>query len=190
MAKKIQTMAKATILNNHSDEELIGLVADEREALKRKAFSILVARHTRYFYNIAYRITLEKEAAEDVVQSSFLKLWQNPNLWEADKAKFKTWFYRIVCNAAIDHKRRLKPAEQIDNLEIEDENSADIEKNDEQRILHNALSQIPPRQRAAIMMVYFEEMKQQEAADILEIGIKALESLLSRGKKALEDILK
>ncbi len=152
-----------------------------------QGFSILVQRHTQYFYRVAYRIVLERETAEDIVQKAFLKIWEKPKLWKAGKAKFKTWFYRIICNLAIDDKRRFKAVEL--DFDVADD-SAPKHDSKEQEQLHSALKAIPARQRAAIMLVYFKEMKQKEAADILGVGIKALESLLSRGKKELEGRMK
>lgn len=163
------------------------------EMLSRRdgeAFSILVKRHSTYFYRVAYRVVLEKETAEDITQKAFMKIWEKPDLWKGGEknngAKFKTWFYRVVVNLAIDDKRRLKPVEL--DFDVEEES----EKKDffEQEQLQKALKSIPERQRAAIMLVYFDEIKQAEAAKTLGIGVKALESLLSRGKKKLGEILK
>lgn len=165
-----------------SDEELVEMLA----AQNGQAFAILVKRHSRYFYNVAYRIVLSKETAEDIVQKAFLKIWEKPQLWKAGKAKFKTWFYRVVCNLAIDDKRRLQPVNLDFDVAQEENEETDFK---EQEVLHSALKTIPERQRAAIMLVYFEEIKQTEAAEILGIGIKALESLLSRGKKQLQEIM-
>jgi len=168
-------------MQNKSDEELMHML----QARNGEAFSALVKRHTRYFYNIAYRIVLDRETAEDIVQSSFLKIWEKPSLWAEGKAKFKTWFYRIVCNAAIDDKRRLQPV-SLDFDVVDDHEEQDLS---EQKLLRKALKSIPARQRAAIMLVYFEEMKQIDAAKTLGIGVKALESLISRGKKQLQEAM-
>jgi len=165
-----------------TDEELMEML----KSRSAQAFSILVKRHTSYFYKVAYRVVLERETAEDIVQKAFLKIWEKPNLWQPSKAKFKTWFYRIVCNLAIDDKRKFKTVEL--NFDVEDTHE---EQNlDEQKLLYKALKSIPTRQRAAIMLVYFEEKKQADAAKILGIGIKALESLLSRAKDALREVVK
>ena len=174
-------------MENLSDEELMSLITEGDS----QAFESLVKRNTKYFYNVAYRIILNREAAEDIVQNAFLKIWQKPKIWQPGKAKFKTWFYRIIFNLAVDDKRKFKSV--ITDIEIEDTtNSADveIEKQDESKIIHKALSSIPARQRAAVMLVYFDEMAQKEAAEVMDLNIKAFESLLSRAKKELKEILK
>lgn len=165
-----------------SDEKLMEMLSTQNG----EAFSILVRRHSTYFYRVAYRIVLEKETAEDIVQKAFLKIWEKPELWKQEKAKFKTWFYRIVCNLAIDDKRRLKPV-NLDFDVAEENEQTDFK---EQEVLQNALKSIPERQRAAIQLVYYKEMKQKDAAEILGIGVKALESLLTRGKQKLQEVMK
>jgi len=172
-------------MQNTSDEELMEMLKAGNKA-RGEAFATLVRRHTRYFYNVAYRIVLEKETSEDIVQKAFLKIWEKPDLWSGDKAKFKTWFYRIVCNLAIDDRRRLRPVE----LDFDVVDEREEKDSGEQKELYTALKSIPARQRAAIMLVYFEEKKQIDAAKILGVGVKALESLLSRGKKQLQQSLK
>ena len=169
-------------MQNRTDEELMEMLKTGNS----EAFSTLVRRHAKYFYNVAYRIVLERETAEDIVQKSFLKIWEKPELWIADKAKFKTWFYRIVCNLTIDDKRRLRPL-TLDFDVVDEQEDKDL---GQQQVLHNALKSIPARQRAAIMLVYYEEKKQADAAKILGVGVKALESLLSRGKKQLKQAMK
>lgn len=169
-------------MKDKSDEELVEMLVAGDSA----AFSHLVRRHTTYFYRVAYRVVVSKETAEDIVQKAFLKIWEKPELWQSGKAKFKTWFYRIVVNLAIDDKRRFK------SVALDFDVADKVKENDfkEQELLQKALKSIPERQRAAIMLVYFEEMKQSEAAKMLNINIKALESLLSRGKKQLREVMK
>lgn len=171
-------------LLNQTDEELMQMLAQTGQT-RAQAFAVLVERHTKYFFRVGYRIVLEKETAEDIVQSCFLKIWEKPQLWKNQQASFKTWFYRIVCNAAIDDKRRLRFAALPDNVVDDREEAAPL-----QPSLRKALLKIPARQRAAIMLVYYEEKKQLEAANILGIKLKALESLLSRGKQALKEAIK
>jgi RNA polymerase sigma-70 factor (ECF subfamily) len=130
-------------MQNKTDEELMEML----KSSNAEAFSTLVRRHARYYYNVAYRIVLDRETAEDIVQNCYLKIWEKPGLWVADKAKFKTWFYRIICNAAIDDKRRLRPVA----LDFDIEDNQEAQDLTEENLLHTALKSIPARQRAAIM---------------------------------------
>jgi len=71
------------------DNELLSLIQNGSS----QAFSTLVERHTQRFYRLAYRYLQSREAAEDVVQDAFIKLWENPALWQPEKnSKFTTCF--------------------------------------------------------------------------------------------------
>ena len=93
------------------DNELLGLIQDGNG----HAFAVLVERHTDRFYRLAYRYLQDKAAAEDAVQDAFLKLWENPALWQPERnSKFTTWFYRIIVNLCLDQHKKKKP-EALDN---------------------------------------------------------------------------
>lgn len=159
-----------------------------------KSFAILVRRHSNRFYACAYRICLDQYEAEDAVQDAFLKLWNSPVSWDENKgAKFTTWFTRIVMNASYDRLRKKKNHKGEEALSIISDDRMDQEsqmQNDaESKNVEQALKELPDRQRAAITLCFYEGHTNKEAAEILDIGVKALESLLMRGKKALKDHL-
>src|SRR5262252_933605 len=83
-------------------------VAVERTlAGEREAYRILVERHSSYVYRLAYRMTGNKEDAEEVVQEAFLRAYQKLQQF-AGNANFATWVYRIAANYAIDRLRQRK----------------------------------------------------------------------------------
>ena len=100
------------------DHELLSLVQDG----SRQAFGVLVERHTERFYRTAYRYVQNREAAEDIVQDAFLKLWEDPGKWQPErKAKFTTWFYRVVVNLCLDWQKKKRP------VELDEEAPVDVE---------------------------------------------------------------
>ena len=161
---------------------------------QQAAFAALVQRHSRMFFAAAYRMCPHVEEAEDIVQEAFLKLWRNPASWdEGQGVKFTTWFYRVVTNQALDVLRKKKPqsgGEVIDLLR-DDRKSAlhAMEEEEEQTALENAIFNLPERQKAALNLCFYEGLSNKEAADILGVGLKALESLLMRAKVALREEL-
>jgi len=167
------------------------------ERVKRgdhQAFAQLVERHTGLFYSAAYRMCNDVQEAEDTVQDAFLKLWQRPEVFDPYKgAKFTTWFYRVVTNLAIDKGRKKKPQAGADVLDfmadkapLADEQLEGQEKED---VLEAAISQLPGRQKVALNLCFYEGLSNKEAAEVLGVGVKGLESLLMRAKKALRDNL-
>ncbi len=172
------------------DNELLALIQDGSS----QAFALLVERHTERFYRLAYRYVQSKEAAEDMVQDAFLKLWEDPHRWQADKnAKFTTWFYRVVVNLCLDWQKKKQPVELNEDMPIIDEReSADeaMQRKQQQIALECAIAALPERQRTAINLCYDEGLSNQEAADVMAINLKALQSLVMRAKTTLKERLK
>lgn len=157
-----------------------------------QAFSILVERHSQMFFAAAYRVCGNPVEAEDIVQDAFLKLWTKPQRYDASKGvKFTTWFYRVVTNVGIDAARKKKPQSSpdvidfmADKADLADEN---LSKNQEQAALEHAIQALPERQKLALNLCFYEGLTNKEAADVIGVGVKALESLLMRAKKSLKE---
>ena len=175
---------------NEDDESLMVYIRNG----DHEAFAVLVTRHSRMFYAAAYRMCSHQEEAEDIVQDAFLKLWKNPERWDPENgAKFTTWFYRVVTNQALDHVRKKKPSSKSDILDrFEDDRPDQLESLEESRLqgdLEEAIQALPDRQKAALNLCFYEGLSNKEAAEILGVGVKALESLLMRAKSGLRDEL-
>ena len=154
-----------------------------------EAFAILVKRHTAQFYAVAFRMLGRKTDAEDIVQELFLKLWTKPDLWQEGRgAKFSTWFYRIITNRCIDLQRKKKPDQLLETYDIADKSNIeeDLDKQNKQKMLEKMLLELPERQRIAVNLCFYQGISNKEAAEIMDINLKALESLLMRAKKTLK----
>jgi RNA polymerase sigma-70 factor (ECF subfamily) len=156
------------------------------------AYRTLVERHIDHAYAIAMRILKNSSDAEDVTQDAFVKAWINRRRWDAGRAKFSTWLYRVIVNRCIDKQRLLK-TEWLDEVE---EPAADIVDAvtaiHRQRVygrLEDALQQLPTQQRAALVLSYYEDMSNLEVADVMGTTVGAVESLLKRGRKRLRELL-
>lgn len=160
----------------------------------QQAFAVLVRRHANMFFGAAYRMCGNVQEAEDCVQNAFIKLWEKPHSFDAGKgAKFTTWFYRVVTNMAIDGMRRRKKhvgADTLDYMPDESGNALDaLEDKEARAMLETAIQSLPERQKMALNLCFYEGLSNQEAADIIGIGVKALESLLMRAKAGLREQL-
>jgi RNA polymerase sigma-70 factor (ECF subfamily) len=169
------------------DNELLALIQEG----DRQAFGTLVERHTERFYRLAYRYLQNKEAAEDVVQDAFLRLWERPDLWQPERnAKFTTWFYRIVVNLSLDARKKKKPVALENDTEIPDEREPIDQmliEAQQQEALEEAIAALPERQRMALNLCFDQGLSNQEAADIMGLNLKALQSLIMRAKKTLKE---
>ncbi|MFT5572633.1 MAG: RNA polymerase sigma-70 factor (ECF subfamily) [Cryomorphaceae bacterium] len=159
------------------------------------AFTEMVWRHTDRFLGLAFQSLQNISEAEEVVQACFIKLWQNPNRWDADKSLFTTWFYRVIVNACHDSHRKAKreitlqqhAANHIVDTVDSEQNNLQQEQYErwQQHCLEIAISELPAAQRDAINLVVYSELPQKQAAQIMGISLKALESLLVRAKRSM-----
>ncbi len=175
---------------SESDERLMVRV----QGADAGAFSALVSRHAPRFYGTVWKIVQSREEAEDIVQDSFARLWEDPFLWRPEQgARFTTWFIKILVNRAIDSLRRGKRfssqgSDAIDPDMFEDP-APDAENvlidRERHQALEHAIAALSSNQKAAVALCYGEGMSGRDAAETLGIGVKALESLLSRAKDTL-----
>lgn len=179
-----------TELDNETDESLLTRV----QRGDQRAFAALVTRHVKKFHAAAYRMCGDAYESEDIVQEAFLKLWNKPQMWDASRgAKFATWFYRIVTNLAIDKVRKKKAVAVGEVINVFSDTRPSQEEalyeNEKQAALEGAIQSLPDRQKTALNLCVYEGLSNREAADILGVSVKALESLLVRAKSALKEEL-
>tara|TARA_R110002072_G_scaffold64657_1_gene160614 strand:+ start:745 stop:1290 length:546 start_codon:yes stop_codon:yes gene_type:complete len=158
------------------------------------AYKMLVDRHLQPFLAFATRVTGDRSEAEDVMQEAFVRVWKTAGRWDMNRnTRFTTWFYRVVMNLCIDVKRKRKPTSDFDEaFDVQSEGPLpDDMLRDKQKAAHisAALSQLPERQRMAVTLCYLQELGNRQAADILEVSVGAVESLLVRGRTRLAEIL-
>lgn len=170
---------------HHRDNELIFSIQNGAH----EAFNTLVQKYSAKFYSIAYRLTNNKEQAEDIVQDCFLKLWIKPQSFDPKKkVKFSTWFYKVITNAVFDLKRKDSKLNDLpEDLEYQGEDIESIlDKREFQEILWSFINNLPERQQLALNLCFYEGISNKEAAEIMEINTKALESLIMRAKGKLK----
>jgi RNA polymerase sigma-70 factor (ECF subfamily) len=145
------------------------------------AYRILVERHSRSLFRLAFRMTGNQEDAEDVVQESFLRAYRQLAKFD-ERASFGTWLYRIAANASLDlvraRKRRsenLAPAGDPDaenpvlNLASEDPMPDRMAMSSEvRRRVLDAMNELSPTERTAFVLRHFEGMRMEEVGRILD----------------------
>ena len=167
---------------------------DERALMRRvgagdaAAFAQLVGRHMPMLHALAWRMLGDAAEAEEVVQESLVKLWVNARGWQPSGGGLGAWLRRIATNACLDRLRRPRPLSDEGLPERADDHppaDAMIDAERRRAAVHEAILALPDRQRAAIILTCHEGVSNAEAAAILGIGVKALESLLVRARPGL-----
>lgn len=169
--------------------------ADEDAALIARAgrgdaaaFRALVERHGEPMYRLAWRMLCDAAEAEDVVQEAFTRLWTGAPNWRAGTGRVGGWLHRVCTNLCLDRLRRRPTLDLADVPEPADERIAAPEAMDAARVsdlVTDALAALPDRQRAAIVLTYYEALPNAGAAELMEMNVKAFESLLLRARGAL-----
>jgi RNA polymerase sigma-70 factor (ECF subfamily) len=175
-----------------SDEALMALYANG----DRAAALALTQRVTPRVLAYATRLLGgDRAEAEDVAQETMLRLWRVAPDWRQGETKVTTWAYRVATNLCIDRQRsrRRKGLVGLDDAPDlpEPGPGAESRLQDAQRLdaLHIALAALPDRQRQAVVLRHIEGLTNPDIAQILEIGVEAVESLTARGKRALAALL-
>ena len=172
------------------DAALLVLVANGDNTAARVLIDRLAPRLLRH----VTRMLGSREDAEDVVQETFVRLWKVAPDWRQGQAKVSTWAFRVAINLATDKLRARRRTVDIDAVaEPEsDLESAVSRMTNADRIsaLDAALATLPERQRQAVTLRHIEELSNPEIAEIMDIGVEAVESLTARGKRGLAAALK
>lgn len=174
-------------MTDDPDAELIKAVA----AGEPSAMQALVARKLPRFLALAVRMLGDRGEAEDVAQETFLRIWRHADRFRAREARFDTWAHRIALNLCYDRLRRRREHAVAEPPEMADPAPLpDADADGAARRVERALQALAPRQREAIILVYYQDMTNRQAAELMAVSVEALESLLSRGRRALAECLK
>jgi RNA polymerase sigma-70 factor (ECF subfamily) len=174
--------------SRETDEDLLARVARNDGAAVRE----MVGRKLPRLLALAVRILGDRVEAEDIAQETFIRLWRQAPHWETGRARFDTWLYGVALNLCRDRLRRRKeiytaePPETADPGPLPDRG---IQDGDTARTVETALAMLPERQREAIVLQYYEELSNIEAAAVMGVTVEALESLLARGRRNLRVFL-
>jgi RNA polymerase sigma factor (sigma-70 family) len=166
------------------DEALIPGIARGEPAAVR-AF---VAAKLPRMMALATRLLGDRIEAEDVAQEVFVRCWRQAERWTPGGARFDTWMHRVALNLCYDRLRKRRDVTMDVLPDRADEGpapDAGLVSRDTGAAVTAALAALPDRQREAIVLVHYQELGNIEAAEVLEISVEALESLLSRGRRTL-----
>jgi RNA polymerase sigma-70 factor (ECF subfamily) len=163
-----------------------------------EAFRLLVERHSRALFGLAYRMTGSEHDAEDVVQEAFLKAYRNLDRFE-ERAQVSSWLYRIATNCAFDvlraRKRRESRLDSMDEPDSPEMETADpgpdrlaMGRDVHQRV-DVALARMSPLERAAFVLRHFEGRSLNEIARALDQDANAVKQSICRAVRKAREVL-
>lgn len=170
------------------------------------AFAELVTAHQHRLIAIFYHLVRDQEAAEDLAQEAFLRIYRARHNYKPT-AKFSTWLFRIASNLASNSRRSLGRRKEV-QLSIQDSGplgirpqeklfadksglmpNRQVAKEEVRNIVRNALDTLNERQRLALLLHKFEGMSYADIGETMELSPAAVKSLLSRARENLKVIL-
>ena len=156
------------------------------------AYAQLVARHLSVMLSVGRRMLRDDAEAEDVAQEALLRLWKSSARLEVGPYGVRPWLRRVVTNLCIDRVRLGRNTTVTDEvpeqLQLADQETG-IERRETAARVDAALKQLPERQRAALVLFHYEGLSQIEVGHLMGISDEAVESLLSRARRALKSSL-
>lgn len=183
----------------HDDEKLIA------DALKgdQKAYTRLVEQHKKAIFHIINKIVRNDEAANDLVQETFMKAFSSLATYRSEY-RFSTWLYKIAANASIDYlrKRRIhalsldRPMETKDGtveIEVADYSyhpELDLMRKQQRVSIEEAIDSLPKKYRDVIVYRHKDDKSYEEIADLLEIPVGTVKARIFRARELLKKKLK
>jgi RNA polymerase sigma-70 factor (ECF subfamily) len=183
-----------------TDRELIDEILQKNS---QKAFEELVNRYQSLVTKTCLGFVNSYADAEDLTQEVFIEVFESLQGFRSE-AKISTWIYRIAVNKSLNQVRKKKREQMFRSIEsffslkgelneplqIEDKNGSradgNIERNENKQLLKSAISILPENQRIAFILSKYQELSYKEIAEIMNITLSSVESLLFRAKQNLQ----
>lgn len=182
--------------------ELIRLAqAGNRDALEQ-----LVASQQHYVFSLAMSVLHNPDDAADLTQEAFVRLYRSLRQYNGE-SRFTTWLYRMVINLCRDElRRRKRQVQQIlpgadgddddrDPVTLVRDDSFDadppsvLEHKELSTALHAVVDQLEPQYRQALTLFYFEDLKYQDIAEVMQIPLNTVKSHIRRGKERMAELI-
>ncbi len=178
---------------HYSDEKLLEWVQDSDNP--DYAFNLIVRKYQEKLYWHVRRLVFDHEDANDVIQEVFIKAWKALESFRGESGLF-TWLYRIATNEALSFIKRKKrryflPWQDVENTMAEKlESDPYFSSNEIQRKLQKAILQLPEKQRVVFNLRYYDEMKYEDMARVLDTSVGALKASYHHAAKKIEESVK
>lgn len=176
----------------YTDSELVKIFHDPGK--KDYAFNLIVQRYKERLYWHIRKILIDHDDSDDSLQEVFIKAWRSLDNFREESSLF-TWLYRIATNEALSFLRRKKRRSILSLTSVEYKLSETLESDpyfngdESQKKLQQAILTLPEKQRVVFNMKYYDEMKYDEMAEILETSVGSLKASYHHAVKKIEKYL-
>jgi RNA polymerase sigma-70 factor, ECF subfamily len=159
-----------------------------------EAFAALYDRHGRAAYSLAYRMMGERQAAEDLVQDAFLKVWRSAGGYRSERGSVRTWVLSIVHNRGIDQLRSMASrrrtqdrVEQVTPRSQPSEAFSEAWRNRQREQIREALGTLPTEQLKILELAYFSGYTHVEISNLLDLPLGTVKGRMRLGLKKIRE---
>lgn len=174
-------------MQSHNLEDLAvikRIVQRDKDALYQ-----LYDKYSGALYGVILRICENKEVAEDILQETFIKIWEKIDSYDPEKGKFYTWSYRIAKNAALNVQRKADKLIQNEDLSVVKDKTVNESEVDFKK-LNGAISKLEPHHQEAISLVYFRGYTHREANEEMGVPLGTFKSYVRQALQMLRESYK
>lgn len=168
--------------HNLEDIEVIRRIVNK----DKNALYQLYDKYSGALFGVILRICQEQTLAEDVLQETFVKIWEKIDTYDPKKGKFYTWAYRIAKNKALNAVRNMEPLIQKEDLSVVKDKSA-TETYIDFNQLNGALNRLEPHHKEALSLVYFKGYTHREANKEMGVPLGTFKSYVRQALKVLRE---
>jgi RNA polymerase sigma-70 factor (ECF subfamily) len=157
----------------------------------QSAMAALYDRYSSIVYAVALRVLQDTGAAEDVLQDIFMQLWRHPGAFDASRGNMPAWLAVIARHRAIDALRRRRPENDIADVivSVEPDFASDADRSRAMEKVRGALNTMPPPQKSALEMAYFEGLTHSEIAEKTGEPLGTIKTRIRTGLLSLRKVL-
>ncbi|WP_432671301.1 RNA polymerase sigma factor [Flavobacterium sp. SM2513] len=164
-------------------------------------FTSVYQDYKQLVYNVALQYVQNTEDAEEVIQDVFVKVYQSLDKFE-NNSTLKTWIYRITINHSLDFLKKKNSKKyffifgrksdsepEVNNISTFEHPGIQLENKEDAKILFDVINTLPDNQKTAFILSKIDGLSNPEVAEIMEMTVSSIESLLFRAKKSLQEKL-
>ena len=153
-----------------------------------RAFALLYDKYSGAIYSVILKMIKDEGKAQNLLQDTFMTVWDKAEGYNANKGRFYTWLYRIAKNKTLNTLRKTEPLIQTDDFSVHKNEEAKISIDTEFLELKGAITKLEARHKQAIELVYFKGYTHREAHTEMDVPLGTFKSYVRQALKQLRTI--
>ncbi|MBR9845668.1 MAG: RNA polymerase sigma factor [Algicola sp.] len=151
------------------------------------ALSLVYDKYSAALYGVIIRMCKDEDAAKNLLQDTFMTIWEKSDAYDAEKGRFYTWAYRIAKNKTLNFLRKPNHLIQIEDLSVYKDKTEDVTNTFDEFKLKGSIKRLEPHHQRAIELVYFNGLTHREAHEEMNVPLGTFKSYIRQALKQLQE---